>query len=112
VNSKARIESEGFLELGARIAGRLSVRSTGRKVQGTLRLRERGTIRTVRVRALGLRDKGRAAWLSGTAGTKRYILQIERLRSKPLVRVRLWRNGSPLGRGSTIPASRLQITRL
>lgn len=111
VNSNARIESDGFLRLGERIAGRLSVRSTGRKVQGTLRLRERGTARTVRLHALGLRDNGRVAWLSGTAGPNRYILQLERLRRKPLVRVRVWRNGSPLAVGSTIPADRLQITR-
>ncbi len=111
VNSKARIESDGFLALGSRIAGRLSVRSNGRSVQGTLRLRERGTARTVRMRALGLRADGRVAWLSGTAGPNRYILQIARLRGKPLVRVRLWRNTSPLGPGSTIPAGQLQITR-
>ena len=112
VNSKARIESVGSLRLGARITGRLSVRSNGSTVRGTLRLRERGTTRMVRLRALGLRDNGRVAWMGGSAGTNRYILQLERLRGRPSVRVRLWRNGSPAGRVSTVPASRLHISRL
>lgn len=111
VNSAGRIQSDGSLRLGRALRGRLSARSNGRTVRGTLALNDHGVSRVVRLTALGLREDGRAAWLNGTDGRVRYLVHMERLRGRPLVRVRVWRDGVLLARAATVQAARLQITK-
>jgi hypothetical protein len=72
-------------------------------------LRQSGKKRTVRLVSFGLRSDGRAAWTRGRSGPDRYVLNVERLRGKPLVRVRLWRNGSPVGGPAVVGAARIRI---
>lgn len=110
-NSRGRVESRAPLRLGEQRSARLAVRSTGKKVRGTLTLVDRGRLRTVRVLSLGLREDGRAAWLRGIGGSDRYVLNLERLRGKRLVRVRLWKNGVPVGGPATVPAKALLLAR-
>ena len=72
--------------------------------------RHRGKLRSARLVSLGLREDQRAAWLRGLSGPDRYVVNIERLRGKQLVRVRVWRNGRPLGTSVTVPAAKLRLS--
>lgn len=110
-NSKGRIESDGPIRLGSTLSGRLKVRSNGVKVRGTMTFRDQGKLRSVRLLSLGLRDDARAAWLRGLSGPDRYVVNVERLHGRRLVRVRVWRNGTPVGAPATVPARKLQIAR-
>lgn len=108
-NSKGRLGSVGFLRLGRTLSSRVTVRSNGTKVVGTMTLRRNAKLVPVRLTTFGLRADGRAAWLSGRSGSDRYVLNVERLRAKPLFRIRIWQNGTPLGGGATVPARKLRI---
>lgn len=108
-NSKGRVESTGAIRLGSVLSGRLKVQSNGTKVRGTMTFRDRGKLRSARLISFGLREDGRAAWLRGLAGPDRYVLNLERLRGNRIVRVRVWRNGSPVGAPATVPARKLLI---
>ena len=105
----ASITSVGPLRLGKGLEARLSVRSTQRKVRGTLTLRGLGPVRVVRVTAVGLRTDRRAVWLNGTDGSKRYLLHAERVAGKAMLRVRVWRDGIMLVRPALVPAVRLRL---
>jgi hypothetical protein len=108
-NSKGRLRTDGGVRLGSTVSGRLALRSNGTKVSGAMTLRQSGKKRTVRLVSFGLRSDGRAAWTRGRSGPDRYVLNVERLRGKPLVRVRLWRNGSPVGGPAVVGAARIRI---
>ncbi|MGZ8740936.1 MAG: hypothetical protein ACXWZ8_10120, partial [Gaiellaceae bacterium] len=108
-NSKGRVESDGAIRLGSALSGSLKVRSDGTRVRGGMTFRDRGKLRSVRLLSLGLRDDARAAWLRGLSGPDRYVVSVERLRGKRLVRVRVWRNGTPVGAPATVPARKLRI---
>jgi hypothetical protein len=109
-NSRGRVQSDGVIRLGSALSGRLDARSNGVKVSGTMTFRHRGKVRSARFVSLGLREDRRAAWLRGLSGPDRYVVNIERLRGKRLVRVRVWRNGSPLGTSVTVPAAKLRMS--
>jgi hypothetical protein len=109
VNSRGHVRSVGVLRLGVGLEARLSARSTAKKVRGTLRLRGPGPDRVIRITAVGLRTDGRAAWLNGTDGAKRYLLHAERIAGKPVYRVRVWRDGVQLARPALVPARRLLL---
>ena len=108
-NSKGRIESAGVIRLGTALSGRLKATSNGVKVRGSMTFRERGKLRSVRLLSFGLRDDRRAAWLRGLSGPDRYVVNVERLRGKQLVRVRVWRNGTPVGAPATMPAAKVRM---
>jgi hypothetical protein len=108
-NSRGSMRSVGAVRLGSVLSGRLTARSNGSKVSGTLSFRQGGKVRAVRLTALGIRSDARAGWIRGASGPDRYVLNVERLRAKPLLRVRMWRNGTPVGGAATIPASKLRI---
>jgi hypothetical protein len=110
-NSKGSLRSVGAMRLGSLLSGRLTARSDGGKVSGTISFRQRGTLRTVRLTAFGLRSDGRAAWVRGASGPDRYVLNVEKLRGKPLYRVRLWKNGTQVGAPVVVPTSKLRISR-
>ena len=109
-NSKGRVESDGVIRLGSALSGRLDARSNGVKVRGTMSFRHRGKLRSARVISFGLREDRRAAWLRGLSGPDRYVVNVERLRGKQLVRVRVWRNGSPVGAAATVAAAKLRLS--
>jgi hypothetical protein len=108
-NSKGRVTSAGTVRLGGALSGRLAVRSNGAKVSGTIRLRHGGNVRAVRLISFGLRKDVRAAWLRGRSGSDRYVVNVERLRARPLYRVRTWRNGAQVGGAATVPVSKLRL---
>ena len=108
-NSKGRVESLGPVRFGSTLTGRLTARSNGVKVSGNLVFRKGGKLRSVRLLSLGLRDDGKAAWLRGISGSDRYVINIERLRGKPLFQTRIWRNGSPLGGPAIVRAGKLKL---
>ena len=89
----------------------LTATGNGRTARGTLVLSGRGPARKVRLTALGLRPDARAAWLNGTDGKKRYIVNVERLAGKASVRIRIWRDGVLLFRPALVPAKALRLTR-
>jgi hypothetical protein len=107
-NSKARVQSQGVIRLGSALSGRLEAQSNGTRVRGTMTFRDRGKLRSVRLISLGV-DGARAAWLRGRSGPDRYVINLERLRGKRLVRVRVWRNGAPVGAPATVPTRKLRI---
>lgn len=110
-NSKGRVESVGPIRLGSTLAGRLTARSNGVNVRGTMTFLQRGKLRTVRLVSLGLREDARAAWLRGSAGSDRYVIKLERMRGKKLVQTRVWRNGTPLGGPALVRGAKLQLVR-
>jgi hypothetical protein len=111
VNSKGRVSSKGAVRVGPATRATLVASGNGRTAKGTLVLTGRGQQRKVRLTALGLRGDARAAWLNGTDGKKRYLVNVERLAGKPLVRVRIWRDGVLLFRPALVPAKALRLTR-
>jgi hypothetical protein len=110
-NSKGGLRTDGAVRLGSVATGRVTLRSSGAKVSGAMRLRRGGKARSVRLLSFGLRSDARAAWLRGRSGADSYVLNVERLRGKPLVRVRLWQNGSPVGGPAIVRAARIRIAR-
>jgi hypothetical protein len=110
VNSKGRVRSAGAVRVGAGVRATLAAAANGRKTTGTLVLTGRGPARKVRLTALGLRSDKRAAWLNGTDGKKRYIVNVERLAGKPSVRIRIWRDGVLLFKPAVVPAKAFRLT--
>jgi hypothetical protein len=108
-NSKGRLASVGAVRLGSVLSGRLALRSNGAKVSGTMTVRQNGRRRAVRLLSFGLRGDARAAWVRGRSGPDRFVLNLERLHGKPLFRVRVWRNGTPVGAPATVAASKLRL---
>jgi hypothetical protein len=110
-NSKGGLRSAGRVPLSSTVSGSVTLRSNGTKIIGAMRLRQRGKERSVRLLSFGLRSDARAAWVRGRSGPDRYVLNVERLRRKPLVRVRLWQNGMPVGASAVVGAARIRLTR-
>jgi hypothetical protein len=111
VNSKGRVRSTAPVRVGPGVKATLAASSNGRRATGTLVLTGRGVTRKVRLTALGLRPDTRAAWLNGTDGKKRYIVNVERLAGKASVRVRIWRDGVLLYRPALVPAGAFRLAR-
>jgi hypothetical protein len=111
VNSKGRVRSTAPVRVGPGVRATVAASSNGRKATGTLVLTGRGPKRKVRLTALGLRPDTRAAWLNGTDGKKRYIVNVERLAGKASVRVRIWRDGVLLYRPALVPAGAFRLAR-
>lgn len=109
INSRGRLATRGWATLRPTLAARLSVRSNGRKVRGTLVLRQGGATRTVRLTAFGLRRDGRAAWLAGTRGGVRYVVHADDRRGGAADRLRVWRNDSLLNGVGLVGPRRLTI---
>jgi hypothetical protein len=110
-NSKGRLQTDGAVRLGSAASGRVTLRSNGTKVSGGMTLRRGGKKASVRLLSFGLRSDARAAWLRGRSGPDRYVLNVERLSGKPLVRVRLWQNGTPVGGPAVVGAARIRLVR-
>ena len=111
VNSSGAVRSTRAVRVGRGVTAMLAVSANGRRAQGQLVLLGHGPKRVVRVTALGLRSDARAAWLNGTDGKKRYLVNAERVRGKALYRVRIWRDGALLFRPALVPARALRLTR-
>jgi hypothetical protein len=109
VNARGSAASRGRLKLSPKLSATLVARSDGTTVSGGLTLRRpNAKATTVRLTALGIAGKGRAAWLSGTLGGARYDVHVKRL-PKGKVRVQVARNGVDLHRAATLPARLLRV---
>jgi hypothetical protein len=111
VNSKGRVATTAPVRVGPGVKATVAASANGRKATGSLVLTGRGPARKVRLTALGLRSDGRAAWLNGTDGAKRYIVNVERLAGRPKLRVRIWRDGVLLFKPALVPAKAFRLTR-
>ena len=111
VNSKGSVSMPAPVRVGPGVSARLGARSSGHSTKGTLVLTGRRPQRIVRLTALGLRSDARAAWLNGTDGTKRYLVNVQRIAGKSTFRIRIWRDGVLLFRPALVPASALRLSR-
>jgi hypothetical protein len=68
VNSRASVSNVSARRAPASVRNGFNVRSNGRKVEGSLRIRVRGRLVEVRrITALGISRNGKSAWFEGRA---------------------------------------------
>ena len=109
VNSRGSVTSTRRLRLAPRLQATIVARSSGGDARGTLTLR-RAKAHRVPLTALGVLDRGRAAWLSGRDGQSRYDVHLRRLPSGK-VRIQVWRGGIAMHPAVTVPAASVRILR-
>jgi len=109
VNTPGRVASTKRLRLSKTLEAGFSARSDGKTARGTLTLRKRGGVQSVRIDALGVVGASGTAWLGGTDGRNRYDINVKRL-GRTRVELQIWQNNVPLHRPVALPAKQLLIS--